>query len=85
MNQPPLNLIEKHLIDTYQPSHIELIDNSSAHAHHPGMQSHQYHLILTIQSAQFENQSTLEAHRHIYKALKDFMPYIHALSIKIIK
>lgn len=85
MNKPPLDTIKTLLINTYQPTAFTLEDESQAHANHPGMQANQYHLILSIKAKELNQLSIIDAHKHIYQTLHTYMPFIHALSIKILK
>lgn len=62
--------------------HIELIDDSAAHAGHAGARSGGGHYRLTLVSPQFAGLTRIARHRLIYQALGDLMPNrIHALII----
>lgn len=71
------------LTEALQPEFIEVLDDSQAHAGHEGAKSGGGHFYLTIVSTEFSNQSRIQRHQLIYKALGDMMKSeIHALSIK---
>ncbi len=65
------------------PEHIEIIDESAAHAGHAGAASGGGHFRLVIVSNRFAGLSTLARHRLVYQQLGDLMTCrIHALSIR---
>jgi len=65
-----------------EPELVEIYDESSEHAGHPGAQSGGGHYQLTIVSPRFQGQSRVARHRMIYSALSSLMPSrIHALAI----
>lgn len=77
-------------LQTLNPSHIELVDESSAHRGHIGASAHTArtgahegtHFELTIVSPQFDGKPLMARHRMIYALLDDLMKtQIHALSI----
>ncbi len=71
------------MLATFQPSQIEIIDDSHKHAGHEGARSGGGHYTLQIVSTQFEGKPTLARHRMIYSALGEMMKQkIHALNIK---
>lgn len=71
------------LLAVFQPTQIEIIDDSHKHAGHEGARSGGGHYTLHIVSAQFAGKPTLARHRMIYSALGDMMKHdIHALNIK---
>lgn len=76
-------ILEK-LKSSLQPLKIEVIDESMAHADHPGAKEHGGgHFKLNITSDVFLDKTELERHRMIYAVLGDAMGQeIHALSIK---
>lgn len=80
-----MNRIERMqtLLGTFEPSQLEIIDDSHKHAGHEGARSGGGHYTLHIVSTQFAGKSTLARHRMIYSALDDLMKQdIHALNIK---
>ena len=61
---------------------IEIIDQSSNHANHPGNSGGGHYQALII-SNNFENKSLVERHQMVYRALGDLMTNeIHAFSMK---
>lgn len=71
------------LSDALQPEHIEILDDSQAHASHPGAASGGGHFYLSIVADQFEGKSRIQRHQLIYQTLGEMMKQeIHALSIK---
>jgi BolA protein len=77
--------IEETLNKVFQPTLLEVKDNSFAHRNHPGAASGGGHFKLAIQAEAFQGISRIEAHRLIYQALDEGMKQkIHALEIRII-
>jgi BolA protein len=74
------NLLQKAL----EPTVLEIFDDSSSHAGHPGAsQSGGGHFYATIVSGAFEGKTLVQRHQLVYAALGDLMRTdIHALSIK---
>ncbi|MBM4200618.1 MAG: BolA family transcriptional regulator [Gammaproteobacteria bacterium] len=73
--------LRRYLEDAFQPTHLEITDDSHAHAGH----SHQGggHFSVTLCSGHFEGKSLVERHRMVYGAVAAMMPQdIHALSIR---
>jgi stress-induced morphogen len=74
--------IEFRLIQAFQPTHLVVTDDSEAHRGHPGAQAGGGHFSITIVAAAFADQSMIQQHRLVYKALADLMTAdIHALRI----
>jgi BolA protein len=66
-----------------KPVHVQIIDDSAAHAGHAGARSGGGHYRLLMVSSVFSGKSTLARHRLIYDALGELMrSKIHALSIQ---
>lgn len=66
------------------PSYLEVINDSHAHAGHAAMKgnpSAESHFIVKISSAEFEGKSLLARHRLVYSLLDEEMKQIHALNI----
>jgi len=77
------DIIKETLSEVLQPSFIQVLDDSQAHAGHEGAKSGGGHFYLTIVSTAFNGQSRIKRHQLVYKALGDMMiSDIHALSIK---
>jgi BolA protein len=63
------------------PSLIEILDDSAAHAGHPGARSGG-HYRLTVVASAFEGRTQLERHRLVYAAVAPLMSSaVHALNI----
>ena len=76
--------IENKLKDSIKIENILIIDNSAKHMLHKFYDKEKYHLKLEIKSQELKSLSSLEAHRKIYKILKDnFKDKIHALELDI--
>ncbi len=74
--------IKDKLTEALNPEHIEVIDNSMAHAGHAGNASGGGHYHVIIIAKTFENQSLVKRHQRIYRTLGDMMKnQIHALGI----
>ncbi len=70
------------LNDAFQPSTLEIVDDSHKHAGHEGAKGGGGHFNVTIYSAAFEGKTPIQRHRMVYDALGDMMKSdIHALSI----
>lgn len=68
-------------LQCFEPSLLEISDDSAMHAGHKG-NGGGGHFSLKIASSQFSNKSQIMRHRLIYQALAGLIPVrIHALSI----
>ena len=66
-----------------QPSHLEIEDDSAAHAGHEGAKDGKGHFNIVIVSTKFEGKTLIQRHRMVYKALSKMLDTdIHALSIQ---
>lgn len=73
------DVIENKLRDTFQPDHLQVINESYMHNVAPGSESH-FKVIVVTQS--FEGQRLLMRHRQINQALaEELKNHIHALAI----
>lgn len=72
------------LQEALKPTVLEIFDDSSSHAGHPGaVESGGGHFYATIVSGAFEGKTPVQRHQLVYAALGDLMRTdIHALSIK---
>ena len=80
--------IKEKLIKAFNPSQLEVIDESSKHAHHRGAHEHaadggsaESHFHVVIVSDKFEGMSRLVKHRAVLEVLKDEVAQIHAFSL----
>ena len=67
------------LIDTFDPSILSVINESYMHNVPEGSESH---FKVVIVSKSFKDIKNIKRHQEIYKALKNIMESIHALSIQ---
>jgi len=78
-----MQTIRERLTAALAPTHMEIEDQSAAHAGHEGAKSGGGHYQLTIVSAAFAGQLPLKRHRAVYAALGEMMEQeIHAISIR---
>ncbi|MGY6214736.1 BolA family protein [Methylolobus aquaticus] len=77
--------IRARLEKALEPLHLELFDDSAAHAGHAGArQSGGGHFSAIIVAEPFAGQSLVARHRLVYQALGDLMQTdIHAFSMKV--
>ncbi|MDX1593462.1 MAG: BolA family protein [Gammaproteobacteria bacterium] len=76
-------MIRERLTEALEPTHLEIVDQSAAHAGHEGAKDGGGHFVVTIVSPAFAGQPLLKRHRLVYAALGDAMETeIHALSIR---
>ena len=80
--------IKQKLTESFNPSQLEVIDESHKHAHHAGAADHkaqggsaESHFQVTIVSSAFEGMSRLAKHRAVLEVLSDEMTRIHAFSL----
>ncbi|KAG0370327.1 hypothetical protein BGZ54_006903 [Gamsiella multidivaricata] len=73
------------LTEFLNPSSLEIINDSSKHAHHSAMRgvtSKETHFRVNVVSEAFAGKTTMQRHRMVYGALnKDFEAGLHALSL----
>jgi BolA protein len=73
------------LVELLQPTRIEVIDESAAHAGHAGADGtgSGTHFRVRIASPLFDGRSKVARHRLVYDALRDFLDRgLHALAIE---
>lgn len=77
--------IRTRLQTTFDPSLLEVVDDSERHRGHAGYQEGgESHFNVQIRAARFEGQSRLQRHRAVHTALgADLVGRIHALSLDI--
>ncbi|CAI8716844.1 BolA family protein [Methylocaldum szegediense] len=75
--------IRTRLEEALSPVHLEITDDSMAHAGHAGAMEGGGHFSAIIVSDVFEGKSPVQRHQLVYRALGDMMQKeIHAFSIK---
>ncbi len=74
--------IKRLLHDAFNPTLLEIMDHSAAHAGHTGARNGGGHYHVTIVSDAFTGKTLVQRHQLVYKALGDMMKQeIHALGI----
>jgi BolA protein len=78
-------IVEK-LSQKFDPTHLEVIDESSAHAGHAGWrEGGETHFRVRIASAVFEGKSRLARHRAVVETLDaELKDRVHALAIEVL-
>ena len=79
--------IHQRLTERLQPSALNVIDESAAHAGHAGANASGQgsHIRVCIASPLFTGISRVQRHRLVYDALQDFIDQgLHALAIELI-
>ena len=87
---PPVHAarIEEQLRARLSPSHLEVLDESAAHAGHAGANAQGFgsHFRVRIASPAFAGKTRVARHRLVYDALQNFIDQgLHALAIEIIE
>ena len=80
--------IEQQLKAKLQPTQLEVLDESAAHAGHSGANAEGYgtHFRVRIASPLFTGKNRVARHRLVYDALQNFIDQgLHALAIEIIE
>lgn len=75
------------LREQLQPSQLEVLDESQAHAGHAGANGTGYgtHFRVRIASPFFTDRSRVARHRLVYDALHDFIDQgVHAIAIEVL-
>lgn len=73
------------LTNSFEPSFLEVIDESAQHAGHAGASESglNSHFRVLIASAHFEKLNRLQRHRLVYDSLQEFLDNgLHALAIE---
>lgn len=75
-----LEQFKQHLNETFAPTVLELVDESSQHLGHPGVTSATFHLALRMHAPLLQGKTPIQQQRLVYQALTDWLPYpIHAI------
>ena len=80
--------IEAQLRASLDPLHLEVIDESAAHAGHMGANAEGFgtHFRVRIASRAFTGKSRVARHRLVYDALQNFIAQgLHALAIDVLE
>jgi BolA family transcriptional regulator, general stress-responsive regulator len=81
------HMIHARLTERLNPSSLEVMDESAAHAGHSGASEtgEGSHIRVRIGSPLFTGVSRVQRHRLVYDALQDFIDQgLHALAIEVI-
>jgi len=83
--------IKEKLTEKFNPSHLEVIDESHKHAGHAGAKAHadehgsgESHFQVNISADAFEGLSRLARHRAVMDLISEEMKTVHALSLKFV-
>ena len=79
-----LDAIQHKLATAFQPSRLEVEDDSARHHGHSGSRpGGESHFNVTIEAAAFQGQSKVARQRMVYRALaEELAGPVHALSVK---
>ena len=78
-----LEKIQKILSEAFQPSFLQVKDDSARHAGHAGARQGGGHFQVEIVSAAFCGKTLLEQHRMVNESLRELLgEKIHALQLK---
>ena len=83
-----LKEIEQQLRSRLQPTLLEVLDESAAHAGHAGANAQGFgsHFRVRITSPAFAGKSRVARHRLVYDAMQNFIDQgLHALAIEIVE
>ena len=79
-----IETIKEKIVNNIKVNKIEIIDNTHIHKRHKSFNKSKLHLKIIIESDYLKSLNKLEAHKEIYKVLKNELKNkIHALEIKI--
>ena len=73
-----IDKIKERLLKNIQCIHLEVVDESPNHGGYDGSVSH---VKIIIVSDEFSDQSLINRHKLVYKAMGDLVGHIHAISI----
>ncbi|CAO3660158.1 unnamed protein product [Umbelopsis vinacea] len=83
---PVQQQIEAKLQKAFQPSILDIVNESHLHAHHEAMKGNtdkETHFRVTIVSEEFQGKNLMQRHRSVYNLLsEELQAGLHALSLK---
>jgi BolA protein len=82
-----MNRVERirHLLQSLQPTLLEVIDDSHKHLGHEGAKSGAGHFTVKIASPLFMDKTRIQCHQLVYQAVDEMIKgEIHALAIHVI-
>lgn len=84
--------IKEKLTTKFNPSHLEVIDESHKHSGHAGAKAHadehgfgESHFQVNISADAFKGLSRLARHRAVMDLIAEEMKTVHALSLKFVE
>ncbi len=81
MNAQVMAQLRSALEQAFSPARLEIIDDSAAHAGHPGSRGGGHYRVTLVAEA-FRGRSPLERHRLVYAAVAPLLAgAVHALNI----
>ncbi|NVK22071.1 MAG: BolA family transcriptional regulator [Kangiellaceae bacterium] len=84
-NSKRIEQMQQLLTTAFNPSQLEVIDDSHKHVGHAGARDGKGHFTVIIQSEALTGKRMVQQHRAIYQALGEMMETdIHALAIKVL-
>lgn len=76
-------IIRERLMEAFNPTCLDIEDQSHLHVGHEGAKNGAGHFAVYIEASAFEGKTQIQRHRMIYGVLDDLIPNeIHALAIK---
>ena len=81
-----IETIKQKLTNAFEPTSLNIVDDSASHAGHAGVRDHGGgHYQVIIVSTKFAAVNTVKRHQMVYQTLESMMhTEIHALSIKAV-
>ena len=84
---PTATAVQARLAERLQPTQLEVLDESAAHAGHSGAGPEGFgtHFRVRIASPAFTGRTRVAKHRLVYDALHDFIDQgVHAIAIEVV-
>jgi BolA family transcriptional regulator, general stress-responsive regulator len=84
---PTASALQARLAERLQPTQLEVLDESAAHAGHSGAGPEGFgtHFRVRIASPAFTGRTRVAKHRLVYDALQDFIDQgVHAIAIEVV-
>lgn len=84
---PTATALQARLAERLQPTQLEVLDESAAHAGHSGAGPEGFgtHFRVRIASPAFTGRTRVAKHRLVYDALQDFIDQgVHAIAIEVV-
>ena len=79
-----MSVIEVALKEAFNPSRLEVVDDSDSHRGHAGHDGRgESHFNVLIRAEAFAPMNRVARHRAVHKALGDIVARIHALALDI--